>query len=130
MSGVYGSVLSAFPEQIEKIAVFAMSPKINGGFEKRGEVVHIKGLYQSTQAKNITDSNGNLAYTSSLELWTTTKGLIGRFLSLEGDVYRIAGEKKWTREGNFCVYELEKVVGNGGVNAREPAWNFGENSFG
>ena len=139
MSGVYGDMLLAWPEQNRKIEVYDMKPKVNGGWqavidEQTGELIKttVMGVFQNTRGKSIKDSNGNLIKTDSREFWTKTAGLEGKFFTWTGGtVYRLSvpDGNDWSFEGGFYRYGVEKVVGNNGTESDNAAWNFGGNSF-
>ena len=131
MSGVYGDFLLAFPEQYRSITVYSMTAKINGGWtvDEDSEIT-IKGIYQDTGGERLKDSNGNLAFTNSMELWTKTSGLNGKFTTIGSYVYRLCTNNDWTNEGGFCRYGLEKVIGNNGTESSDTSWNIGTNNFG
>lgn len=131
MSGIYGDMLLAFPEQYVEITVYSMTPKVNGGWnEVPGSSQTVQGIYQHTTGKRITDSNGNLVQTSGLEFWSETGGLSGMFSTIEGLVYRLNSDNNWNKEGGFYRYGLEKVVGNNGSEPNNTTWNPGTNNFG
>jgi len=131
MPGIYGEFLLAFPEQMQTLTVYSMTAQVNGGWtrdENSDQVV--RGIYQRTGGKQITDSNGNLAERASSEFWTTTAGLNGFFTNIDNQVFRLKSDNQWVNEGGFCRYGLEKVIGNDGTEPTDTAWNFGANNFG
>lgn len=131
MSGIYGDMLLAFPEQQTSITVYDMTPKVNGGWnEVTGSSQSVLGIYQHTTGKRIQDSNGNLVQTSGLEFWTSVGGLAGKFTKIEDLVYRLNSDNNWNKEAGFYRYGLEKVVGNNGFEPNNTTWNPGTNNFG
>lgn len=132
MSGVYGDMLLAWPEQQRTVTVFEMSPLVNGGWSKdETSETTIIGIYQNTRGKTLKDSNGNLTETNGFELWTQTAGLDGKFLThTDGEVYRLNASNDWSFEGGFYRYSLEKVVGNNATESDNATWNIGGDSFG
>ena len=131
MSGIYGDMLLAFPEQRQTITVYEMTANINAGWTKTpGSDVQVSGIYQHTRGKQIQDSNGNLVESSGLEFWTETGNLSGKFTQIEGIVYRLISDNNWNKEGGFLRYGLEKVVGNNGSQPIYTTWNTGTNNFG
>lgn len=131
MSGIYGDMLLAFPEQRTTITVYSMTAMINGGWAQvPGSTQNVQGIYQHTTGKKLQDSNGNTVQTSGLEFWTETGNLSGMFTEIEGLVYRLNSDNNWNSEGGFYRYGLEKVVGNNGTQPINTSWNPGTNNFG
>lgn len=131
MSGIYGDMLLAFPEQRTTITVYSMTAMINGGWAQvPGSTQTVQGIYQHTTGKKLQDSNGNTVQTSGLEFWTETGNLSGMFTEIEGLVYRLNSDNNWNKEGGFYRYGLEKVVGNNGTQPINTSWNPGTNNFG
>ena len=131
MGGIYGDMLIAFPEQLRMFTVFAMIPKINGGWEVVEKSKHsIQGVLQHTSGKALKESGGNLATSSGYELWTSAENILGLFTRIKSDVYRIKAVNEWSHEGGFFKYTLEKVIGDDGVKSNNTAWNTGAHSFG
>lgn len=130
MNGVYGNQLLFFPEQRRSLTVYAMTPKINGGWDVvPNSSLTITGVYQNTTGDQTVEQNGNLVHKKGLELWTETAGLTDMFTTYEGDVYRLKSDNQWSAEGGFYRYSLEKVVGNNGTESDSATWNLGSNSF-
>lgn len=139
MSGVYGDMLLAWPEQNRKIECYDMTAKVNGGWQavidtQTGELIKTPavGVFQNTRGKAIKDSNGNLVKTEGREFWTHSAGLDGKFFTWSGNVYRLSvpDGNDWSFEGGFYRYGVEKVVGNNGAESDDASWNLGGNSFG
>lgn len=136
MSGVYGDMLLAWPEQMRTLSVYDMKAKINGGWDKvvdpqTGKLItqSIIGVFQNTRGGGVKESNGNLVKTEGRELWTQTGNLDGKFLDFEGEVYRLQDTNNWSFEGGFHRYGLQKVVGNDATESDNASWNIGANSF-
>lgn len=134
---VYGDMLLFFPEQRRSLTVYAMEPKINGGWNKvvdpqTGKVItqSITGVFQNTSGDQTRDSNGNLVHVKGMELWTETPGLADKFIDINGSVYRLTADNDWEHEGGFFRYTLNKVVGNNGAESDDATWNLGGNSLG
>ena len=136
MSGVYGDMLLAFPEQFRSLSVYDMNPLINGGWEKVVDqqekliTQEIIGVFQNTRGGGLKDINGNLGKSDGRELWTQTGGLDGKFITWGNAVYRLNDTNNWSHEGGFYRYGLEKVVGNDGSESTNTSWNIGSNNFG
>lgn len=131
MSGIYGNMLIHFPEQMENLSAFRMTPKQGGGWNPvLGSTVSFRGIIQNTGGSRIKDGNGNLVKTDGMELWTEQGGLIDCFISYGGTIYRLTGDNDWSRQGGFWRYGLEKVVGNNGSESNNITWNTGAGTFG
>ena len=130
MSGIYGDSLLAFPEQYITLTVYSMTAEVNGGWTRDEDSEQtIQGIYQHTGGKKLTESNGNLARTSSVEFWTATTGLNGMFTTIDSDVFRLSSDNDWHTEGGFVRYGLEKVIGNDGAESDDTTWNIGSDNF-
>lgn len=132
MSGIYGDMLLAWPEQQRSITVYDMTAKVNGGWDVvDGSQQTIIGVFQNTRGGGDKDSNGNLVRTEGRELWTRTGNLDGKFLTWDGVVFRLSAPdtNDWSFEGGFYRYGVQKVVGNNGTESDNAAWNLGGNSF-
>ena len=138
MSGVYGDMLLAWPEQNTTLEVYDQTPKINAGWnpvtDQSGEIIKttVVGVFQNTRGGGLKERNGNTVDTEGCEFWTHTAGLVGKFFIKENKVYRLSvpDDSDWTREGGFYRYGVEKVVGNNGTESDNATWNTGANSFG
>ncbi len=133
MNGVYGSIINAFPEQLEDVTYFDMAPKQNSGFGPRTSISTILGVIQCTQGRQVKDSNGNLVRSRQMQLWTEEILVAGRFIEFQEDgeaaVYRIAGDNEWKREAGFTVYPIHKVVGANGNESNDVRMNMGTGAF-
>lgn len=131
MSGIYGDMLLAFPEQMEQnLVVFRMAPKQGGGWDAVADSsLTIAGIIQNTTGDSIRDENGNLVKTSGLELWTPKADLDEYFMVYGGTTYRLTRSNDWMKQGGFARYSMEKVVGNRGSESNNTTWNTGAGSF-
>lgn len=131
MSGIYGDMLLAWPEQQRAFTVYDMEPKINGGWNVVPDSSrNIIGIVQNTRGKQLKDSNGNLVAGNGQELWTYEGDVEGKFMQVNGKTYRLNASNDWSFEGGFYRYSLEKVVGNNGTESDNATWNTGGHSFG
>jgi hypothetical protein len=132
VSGVYGSILPAFGEQVVSVLYFDMQPLHGAGWGPRTDLKTVDGILQCTKGRKVKDSNGNLVVTRRMEFWTEDILVTGRFLDFQDDefnVYRIVGDNAWDRESGFNVYEIARVVGNDGTEVVEPAFSTGQGNF-
>lgn len=135
MSGIYGDMLLAWPEQQRTIQIYDMTPKVNGGWnvvkDQSGNVIYttIIGVFQNTRGGGVKENNGNLVITNGCELWTQTAGLDGKFFQKDNVVYRLTDTNNWSFEGGFHRYGVEKVVGNDATESDNASWNIGGNFF-
>ena len=67
MSGIYGDMLLAWPEQNRQLEVYDQNPLINAGWDpvkdpQTGKIIKttVVGVFQNTRGGGIKDSNGNL----------------------------------------------------------------------
>ena len=139
MSGIYGDMLLAWPEQNRQLEVYDQEPDINAGWTpetdpQTGKVITttVVGVFQNTRGGGIKDNNGNLVTSEGCEFWTQTGDLAGKFFIRNSKVYRLSvpDDADWSFEGGFYRYGVEKVVGNNGTESDNAAWNLGGGSFG
>lgn len=139
MSGVYGDMLLAWPEQHRTIEVYDQKPLINGGWEPvtdplTGDIIKtaVVGVFQNTRGGGVKESNGNTVKTEGFEFWTYTDGLEGKFFLWKGKVCRLSipDDSDWSFEGGFYRYGVQKVIGNNGTESDNATWNLGGGSFG
>jgi hypothetical protein len=130
MSGVYGSILSAFSEQFQPVTYFDMAPLVGAGWGPRTDITVISAaVMQCKEGRKVKNSNSNLVTTRGMELWTEELLVAGRFIDDGEYVYRIAGDNEWRKEAGFTVYALSKVVASDGTEVTEPAFANGEGDF-
>jgi hypothetical protein len=133
VNGVYGSIISAFPEQLEDITYFDMAPKQDSGYGPRTSVKTIEGVIQCTGGRQVKDSNGNLVVSRQMQLWSEEILVAGRFIEFQEDglavVYRISGDNEWKREAGFTVYPIHKVVGANGNESNDVQMKTGTGAF-
>ena len=139
MSGIYGDMLLAWPEQNRSLEVYDQNPGINAGWApvtdpQTGKIIKttVVGVFQNTRGSGVKDSNGNLVQAEGCEFWTQTKDLAGKFFIRDNKVYRLSvpDDSDWSFEGGFYRYGVEKVVGNNGTESDNATWNLGGGSFG
>lgn len=139
MSGIYGDMLLAWPEQNRPLEVYDQDPSINAGWDpvknpQTGKIIKatVVGVFQNTRGGGVKDSNGNLVQAEGCEFWTQTKDLAGKFFVRDSKVYRLSvpDDSDWSFEGGFYRYGVEKVVGNNGTESDNATWNLGGGSFG
>jgi hypothetical protein len=137
--GVYGNMMSYFQVQFIDLEYFDMLPKINAGYDitkdKEGNVngVHLafRGCFQNLTGNEAKDSNGNLVYVVSGDLWSDTKLSLGLFVKnpLEAFIYRLQRENAWNKEGEFYSYKVVQVVGDDGTLTNDIIFDKGEDKF-
>lgn len=130
MSGIYGDMLLAFPEQMESVSVYQMTPRQGGGWTSvTGSTIEVTGIIQNTTGDTLKDASGNLVKAGGLEFWTATTDLDGYFMTYSDIVYRLTRSNDWMKQGGFARYSMEKVGGNHGSGSDNTTWNLGGNSF-
>ena len=138
MSGIYGAMLLAWPEQNRPLEVYDQNPSINAGWDpvkdpQTGEIIKttVVGVFQNTRGGGLKDSNGILFDAEGCVFWTQTGVLVGKFFQRNGKVYRLSvpDDSDWSFEGGFYRYGVEKVGGNNGTESDNASWNLGGGSF-
>ena len=123
MNSVYGDILVHFPELVMRLPYFNQVAKIGAGYEPVGDKVVIDCIRQTGPGRRIsgttrTDFNAIspvLKINDNISIWTDHRLQVGHFVTYAREVYRIAREKDWTLEAGFYAYQIEKLVGNTGV---------------
>lgn len=128
LNAVYGQSLLSFPELFRKFKYFNQSPLNNGGYDDKTPYIEKRAVFRDDGSK-AKDPNGNWVRTSRKTIWSQERLMPGAFVLFNGLVYRIVSDQAWPRQGGFYVFELEKLVGNAGVNEVKPAANLGQGSF-
>lgn len=129
MSGVYGEVLTAFPEQWMDALYFDMNPEMGSGFGPRMNVTMIQIIDQNYIGSVIEKNGFNLVAKDNNWVWSDIELQPGRFLDIDGKVYRLTKHNNWNREAGFWAHEVEKVVGDNGANTEDSPINSGANLF-
>lgn len=112
MSGVYGDVLSFFPELMQMVTTFTATAKSGGGYYKHTDSREIIGVLQHVK-KGKFQKDGDVASDVLTPMFWTEESL-GRNAYIEtdtGDLYRRVQNGSWFREGGMYVYVLEAVTG-------------------
>ena len=109
--GVYGDMLSFFPELRRVFSNFEMKVKLVSGYEPRINERKVTGVLQYKKAGSLDIEGDNLADTDVPVFYTRIECKKGSFLSDLNNVYRISKDNKWYFEGGFYCYVLEKVIG-------------------
>ncbi len=59
MSGIYGDMLLAFPEQLQSISIFAMDAKVTGGWTiDNTRQFDVRGVFHHTGGKQLKENGG------------------------------------------------------------------------
>lgn len=128
MSGAYGELLLAFPEQQEQIAYFDMQA-VGSRYGPPTGVQTITGAIQRIE-RRVKENNGNLVTVRERYLWTDAVLVSGKFIRDEdGLTYRITADSEWLREAGFTRYTVERVVGADGTDSVDADINYGAGSF-
>lgn len=138
-NGLYGNMLSYFQGQFIDLENFDMLPLINSGYdntktkdEEIATVTNFRGCFQNLKGNETKDSNGNLVFVVSGDLWSETKLNLGTFVRDPEDdeyVYRIMKENGWNKEGGFYYYSVDQLVGDDGQLTNDVEFNEGEDNF-
>jgi hypothetical protein len=123
--GAYGSIIEAFPEQLQTVEYFDMAPGHESGYGARTDRQMIDCVIQCKDGRRIKNSNGNLVTTRGLQIWYEGTLEMGRFIDDGQYVFRIAKDDSWLNEAGFNVYGVDKVVGADGTEITEPAFDDG-----
>lgn len=113
--GVYGNLLSAFPELVRRIYVFSK--------EDRSDERLIKGVYMPTKgdrfvSQKITNRGKGIQYFSNDSLFVSRfwrdKVKPGDYFHspLDNSLCRVVGMTDWQFEGGFTRFVTERVTGS------------------
>jgi len=131
MKGVYGDMLSFFPELIEDHLTFTMQPLPVGGYGPRENLIGARGIIQYTKAGDIEFDGGLAADTEYPIFWTRVILTKDAYVEdLDGNLYKRTKSNAWKRLGGFNVYVLEYVVGVNGKQFTDPAVDLGQSMYG
>lgn len=111
MSGVYGDLLTFFPELIRSFTAFTAKPKTGGGYHPRVLIGEIRGIIMSMKGGDLPVENELLAESDVITFWTRKTLDKESFVSDKDKVYRRTKEKDWFDFGRTNIYILERVVG-------------------
>lgn len=127
--GIYGSMMTAFPEQWITIEYFDQQPTQDSGYNKKIGLGSIDGVIQCIE-RQIREQNGNLVTVRDRYLWTEEVLVSGKFIrDEEGIVYRIGADSEWIREGGYTRYTVYRVTGANGEDQNDNPVNVGTGSF-
>jgi hypothetical protein len=119
-AGIYGLGLECFPELFQPITYGTMTPLINDGYTDGTagqDAFTIIGTYSGfllNAGGKSKDSNGNLVSTDIWHLYVSETLLLGNFVEVGGNRYRIVPSQKWSDYLGFNHYEIELLVGSDG----------------
>lgn len=128
--GVYGDMLSFFPEQVRTFTYFHMTPKSVASYSQREVIKDIRGIFQYMKKGELEREHETLEDVNVPTLWTKEKLKVGYyFIQKEDETYRIVNPAEWKFEGDFYCYVLETFVGSS--DSQEPFDNvdIGQGSY-
>jgi len=123
---IYGDPLLCFTEQMRDIQYFTQIARVGAGYDKVGDVVTIRGIWQAGKGKEVFGATGRLSQHSGWktlgtvdkpELWTSRELQIGQYVKspVSERVFILERELDWSFEAGFHAYSLDKVIGDDGV---------------
>lgn len=134
MSGVYGDMMSFFPELIEQYDVFYMRPSVGAGYGNRV-------LYKTVDGYLARDRGGDIAGITDLmtenqkasffAYATIPTGDIeqGLFVEDSGQIFRFTFNNTYANEGGCSEYRLQLVSGNTDKQVSHDYVNLGVGEF-
>jgi hypothetical protein len=119
MGGVYGDMLSAFPELMEDYEVFKMNPYVGAGYGERYDKNTVTG-YMSWRKAREADIIGDAAIKNDRgTFWEQCDSVTGEsrieqfdFVEIEKQLYRFVEGDDFSREGGFARWTVQYVAGN------------------
>lgn len=128
MSGIYGEMLAAFPEQFIDVYYYIRKPKVGAGYEEK-EAGVTTGILQTEKSmalsseKNMGDDGRFIEYKDENFLWVQDPTPLenGYFIKTDQSeyLYRLTGKKEWEYYGGFIKFSLEIVQGVTGEDDEE-----------
>ena len=128
--GIYGLTMDCFSELKRSVLYFNQIPKFNSGYEDKTAYQTIWVTYQNVQMNKLNDSNGNLVTTDGQKIRCDIKLQLGWFIKDGNVIYRIHTESGYKFESNLYTYDIERVVGDDGINTKSTSYNLGNDIFG
>lgn len=134
--GLYGSMLCSFAGQMIDVEIYDMLPLVNSGYDitkdRNGNANSIKivqGILQNIKPNVVTISQGNTVTILTGNAWLQSSDEAGKYLKSEGIVFKLISLNPWKKEGDFCYYEIEQVVGDDGTLTNSPDFNTGKADY-
>jgi hypothetical protein len=128
MPGVYGDMLSAFPELLKDYEVFSMPPRIGAGYGQRYNKRIVTGYlsWQPIKEREVTGgllANNQQAVFYEQHDFFTNKSQIeqGDFVEVKGEIYVFTGSNRRGEEGGFSKWVIRLVTGPTDQQQRDPA---------
>jgi hypothetical protein len=119
MPGVYGDMLLAFPELMQKHEVFNMNPRTGAGYGHRHRIRKTEGWWEwrkTEKAKIVGESNvpDHQAMYFAKDTFLGKKVAIGKndYIEKEGVIFMILSDDNFTHEGGFykCLMQIVQGV--------------------
>jgi len=115
---VYGEMIQAFPELLEDFVVFKMQPRTGSGYGERYAQRVVRG-YWSWRKQSKMGIEGDLQVPNhQATFWVqddllTQKCVIGQgdFVEMDGKIYRVVDEFKFSLEGGFSKHLMQVLAG-------------------
>lgn len=128
MGSAYPGMLASFPELKRPYKYFDEAPIVNGGYDERTPFITKTGIFR-TRGKRVKISNENWVTVNTYSLWSIEELLDGKFILLDGVVFRIMQNADWKKQAGFFVYELEERIGNSTLQQFAPVANLGSDQL-
>jgi hypothetical protein len=119
MPGVYGDMLSAFPELLEDYEVFKMDPRAVGGYGERYDKRTATGYLSHRKSRRAGHVSEALLKNDEATFWERHNVMTGEssieqldFMETKGKLWRFVEEDDFGKEGNFTRWTVQKVAGN------------------
>jgi hypothetical protein len=139
--GIYGTIMTAFGDQMTVLKTFKMSPEVTAGFSARTSIRTVRGFIRMYSAPPTAEGvkvkvpsfqgagKGNAVIQKWPFFFTSKELPVGDFIEWKTEVYRVVSENIFTGEMSVCCQGLEKVVGLNGAESNDLSFNTGEHFF-
>jgi len=116
MPGVYGDLLTSFPELLRSYTVFSMSPLVGGGFTPRTPYKTMRAYLSrdtggDAAAPDGTFVEGQQAIFYCFDEIPNSTIRQGMYVEDSGELFKFLQDNNFAREGGFAVHKLVIVAG-------------------
>lgn len=114
---IYGDMLSVFPELMQKHQIFTMTPLAGGGYKDRVNLYKKRGAFiKGARSKMTVQGEARVENEAGVffckEFKPAERTPQGVYFEYEGQIFVIADDQTYAREGGFAAYGCQLVQGS------------------
>ena len=122
--GIYGDMLSAFPELIRTYTVFDMEAKTGGGYNARRNLREVDGIFRRVPGGKMGIAGENREPNEVGTFWIydddADRVRQGSFVEIDGDLLVLTKDNGYLREGGFTRFTAALVGGPNDQQVEDP----------